>query len=60
MDERNYQQNLNSAYELAEKHYNERLEKLKDKELKQKLADAEKLHKKVTKQQPYSEFEMHD
>lgn len=36
------------------------MEKLKEKDLKQKLAEADKLQKRVTKQQPYSEFEMYD
>jgi len=41
-----------SAYELAEKHYQEKMEKQREKELKQKLNDAEKLQKKINKQHP--------
>jgi hypothetical protein len=34
------------------------MERQREKELKQKLNDAEKIHKKVNKQHPYSQFEL--
>lgn len=60
MDERNYKQNLKSAYELAEIHYQEKLEKQKEKELQQKLKEAEKLQKRINKHAPFEKVEIHD